>query len=396
MGAGDYRVPGFQAAATAAGVKQPEGLDLALIYSETAAVAAGCFTTNSVKAAPVLVSQENIRRGRARAVIANSGNANACSGEDGLLTARRTVAFVAEELGIDPTEVLVASTGVIGAPLNFTTISSAIPELVTSLEPGGLTRAAEAIMTTDSFPKVSRYEGMAAGKPYRIVGIAKGAGMIMPNMATMLCFVMSDIEIGAAELQDVSKSCVEGTFNRISVDGDTSTNDTVLVMANGLASNGPLASADYEGLRGGLRQVMGELAAMIVKDGEGATKLVRIHVRGAHSNQDALIGTRTLANSLLVKTAFYGQDPNWGRIMAALGRSGIQMRAEDVDIWVDDVQIVRGGLGIGLDAERAAAERMRREEFELTIDLHQGAFKEQILTCDLTHDYININADYRT
>ncbi len=396
MGAEDYRVPGFQAAATAAGVKKPGGLDLALIYSETPAAAVGFFTTNSVKAAPVLVSQENIRGGRARAVIANSGNANACSGEDGLLTSRRTVAQVAEELGIDPTEVLVASTGVIGTPLNFALISSAIPNLVTSLETGGLRRAAEAIMTTDSFAKLSCFEGVAAGKPYRIVGIAKGAGMIMPNMATMLCFVMSDIEIDAAKLRDASMPCVESTFNRISVDGDTSTNDTVLVMANGLASNGALASADYEGFRDGLRQVMGELAAMIVKDGEGATKLVRIHVRGAHSKQDALIGARTLANSLLVKTAFYGQDPNWGRIMAALGRSDIRMRAEDVDIWVDDVQFVRGGLGIGLEAESAAAERMRREDFELTIDLHQGAFEEQILTCDLTHDYININADYRT
>ena len=396
MGAGDFRVPGFLAAATAAGVKKPERLDLALIYSERVAVAAGFFTTNSVKAAPVLVSQENIRSGRARAVIANSGNANACSGEEGLLTARRTAALVAEELGISPAEVLVASTGVIGTPLNFTSISSAIPNLVTSLEPSGLTGAAEAIMTTDSFAKVSRYDGVAAGKPYRIVGIAKGAGMIMPNMATMLCFVMSDIEIGAVELREASKSCVEGTFNRISVDGDTSTNDTVLVMANGLASNGPLASGDYEDFRGGLRRLMGDLAAMIVKDGEGATKVVRIHVRGAHSSQDALTGARTLANSLLVKTAFYGQDPNWGRIMAALGRSDIRMRAEDVDIWVDDVQIVRGGLGLGLDTECAAAERMRREEFELTIDLHQGAFEEQILTCDLSHDYININADYRT
>ena len=396
MDAEDYRVPGFKAAATAAGVKKSEGPDLALIYSERTAVAAGFFTTNSVKAAPVLVSQENIRDGRARAVIANSGNANACSGEEGLLTARRTVALVAKELGIGPAEALVASTGVIGTPLNFGLISAAIPSLVTSLDPNGLTRAAEAIMTTDSFPKMSRYEGVAAGRPYRIVGIAKGAGMIMPNMATMLCFVMSDIEIGGVELRNASMSSVESTFNRISVDGDTSTNDTVLVMANGVAANGPLTPSDYEGFRSGLRQVMGELAAMIVRDGEGATKVVRIHVRGADSNQDALRGARTLANSLLVKTAFYGQDPNWGRIMAALGRSDIQMRAEDVDIWVDNVQIVAGGLGLGLDAERAAAERMRQKEFALTIDLHQGAFEEQILTCDLTHDYIKINADYRT
>jgi glutamate N-acetyltransferase/amino-acid N-acetyltransferase len=396
MGAEDYRVPGFKAASTMAGIKKPEKLDLTLIYSERTATVAGYFTTSKVKAAPVLVSQENIRHGRVRAVIANSGNANACSGEEGLLTARRSVALVAEELRIDPTEVLVASTGVIGTPLNLPSISAAIPHLVKSLEPDGITRAAEAIMTTDSFPKVSRHEGVAGGKPYRIVGIAKGAGMIMPNMATMLSFVMSDIEIGETELRDASIACVESTFNRISVDGDTSTNDTVLVMANGLASNGALAPPDYEGFRSGLKQVMGELAIMIVKDGEGATKVVRIQMKGAHTNREALNGARTLANSLLVKTAFYGQDPNWGRIMAALGRADIQMRAEDVDIWVDDVRIVSGGLGSGLDAERAAAEKMRQEEFVLTIDLHQGAFEEQILTCDLTHDYIKINADYRT
>jgi glutamate N-acetyltransferase/amino-acid N-acetyltransferase len=202
MGTEDYRVPGFKAASTIAGIKKPEKLDLTLLYSERTAAVAGYFTTSKVKAAPVVVSQENIRQGRVRAVIANSGNANACSGEEGLLTARRSVGLVAEELGIDPTEVLVASTGVIGTPLSLRSISSAIPNLVKSLEPDGLTRAAEAIMTTDSFPKVSRYEGVAGDKPYRIVGIAKGAGMIMPNMATMLCFVMSDIEIGDAELRE--------------------------------------------------------------------------------------------------------------------------------------------------------------------------------------------------
>jgi len=390
------KIKGFKASALSAGLKKVGELDLALIFSESESVAAGLFTTNRVKAAPVILSQDHIRNGKVRAIIANSGNANACSGKDGLERARLTADLLAKELGIEPDEVLVASTGVIGAPLNMDLITPAIPALVKTLSSEGTPRVAEAIMTTDSFPKISRFDGVADGSPYQILGIAKGAGMIMPNMATMLCFVLSDIRIDAGDLRKVLSSSVETTFNRISVDGDTSTNDMVLVMANAMAGNGVLTSGDLEGFRKGLGIVMGELATMIVRDGEGATKVVTVAIKGASSEIDALTAARTVANSSLVKTAFYGQDPNWGRIMAALGRSGIRMREEDVSIWIDDVNIVEGGLGTGSDSEERAAERMTQNEFSVLIDLHIGECEDRITTCDLTHDYITINADYRT
>jgi len=290
----------------------------------------------------------------------------------------------------------VASTGVIGAHLNMEMITQAIPGLAEKLSPEGVPQAAQAIMTTDSFPKISRFEGVAGGKTYGILGIAKGAGMIMPDMATMLCFIVSDIGMEAEDLRRALLSSVHKTFNRISVDGDTSTNDMVLVMANGMAGNGQLSSTDYEGFQKRLTDVMSDLATMMVRDGEGATKVVHITVKGAATDVDALTAARTIANSPLVKTAFYGQDPNWGRIMAALGRSGILMKEEDVNIWIDDIMIVEGGLGVGIDAEKRAAEIMKKKEFNLTIDLHQGKYEDRMTTCDLTHDYVSINADYRT
>jgi glutamate N-acetyltransferase/amino-acid N-acetyltransferase len=393
--AGDM-VRGFKAGAAAAGIKKRGGLDLAIIFSEKEAVGAGVFTTNKVKAAPVLVSQENVRNGRVRVIVANSGNANACTGREGLANSKRMAELVAQELGIDPTEVLVASTGVIGAQLDIDLISRSLKSLVQDLSPEGIPRALEAIMTTDSFPKMARYEGKAGGMPYRIVGIAKGAGMIMPQMATMLCFILTDVQIGAVELKKALSSGVERTFNRITVDGDTSTNDTVLVMANGMAGNGRMDSRDYESFGKGLTDVMGRLAAMIVKDGEGATKVIEIRIQGAASGADAVTAAKTVANSTLVKTAFYGQDPNWGRIMAALGRSGITMREEDVGIWVDDVKIVDSGVGTGLDREKDAAERMKQKQFSVTIELNQGEHDDRVITCDLTHDYVTINAEYRT
>lgn len=391
-----HKVQGFKASAIASGIKKDGGLDMALIYSEKGASAAGVFTTNRVKAAPVILSQQNIRKGKVRAIIANSGNANACTGKVGLDNARREAEWVAKELGIHADEVLVASTGVIGTPLPMDRIERGIPELAQCLLPEGLPDAAKAIMTTDSFSKMSPFEGEADGKPYQIFGMAKGAGMIMPNMATMLCFVLSDICIDLADLSKAVSSSVETTFNRISVDGDTSTNDTVLVMANGTVGNGKLTSGDYERFQTGLTHVMNELATMIVRDGEGATKVVYVKVKGAASHEDAETAARTIANSYLVKTAFYGQDPNWGRIMAALGRSTISMREKDVHIWVDDIQIVKEGLAIGADVEKQASKRMAENEFSVTIDLRQGEHEDQVVTCDLTPDYIAINSDYRT
>ena len=391
-----YVVRGFTGSAVSAGLKKQGGLDLALVFSEKEATAAGVFTRNKVQAAPVLLSRENILGGKARAIVANSGNANACTGEEGLESARLTAEGVAGRLGIRPDEVLVASTGVIGLPLNMGLVAPAIPDLVGSLQPENLPGVAEAIMTTDSFPKITRFEGAAGDEPYGIVGIAKGAGMIMPDMATMLCFILTDIRADAVVLREAVTSSVKTTFNRISVDGDTSTNDMVVALANGMAGNGPLSSSDLERFQEGMTQVMGELAAMIVRDGEGATKLVHVKVKGAATPGDAGSAVRTIANSSLVKTAFYGEDPNWGRIMAALGRSGVRMKEEAVSIWVDDVKIVEEGLGTGIGPEKRAAEKMRQREFSLIIDLQQGDCEDRMITCDLTHEYVSINADYRT
>ena len=387
---------GFKAAAVASGLKKVHGLDLALIVSERAATAAGVFTANKVKAAPVILSQKNIQNGRATAIIANAGNANACTGNPGLADAERTADLVGKALGISPDEILVASTGVIGQRLNMDKVSSAIPELKEALTSEGIPMAAQAIMTTDSFPKTSIFDGRAGNNPYRIVGLAKGAGMIMPNMATMLCFILTDIQITPNDLQTVLRVSTEKTFNRITVDGDTSTNDMVLMLANGMAGNESLSEQDHTQFSEGLKGVMETLARMIVKDGEGATKLVDVEIRNAFSPEDAQKAARTVANSSLVKTAFYGQDPNWGRIMAALGRADIEMDETRVDIWINDVQIVSGGIGNGVAVEKQAAEIMTRTEFMLSIDLHQGTHFEHVVTSDLTHEYISINANYRT
>jgi len=389
-------VQGYKASAVAAGLKKDNALDLALIFSENDAAAAGVFTTNKVKAASVLLTQEHIKKGKARAIIANAGCANACTGTAGLNNARKIADFVAKQLGVSSDEVLVASTGVIGKPLDVNAITETIPDLVRAVSPEGVPQAAQAIMTTDSFPKISYFDGRSGGRSYRILGIAKGAGMIMPNMATMLSFIISDIRIDGSDLKGALFSSIETTFNRITVDGDTSTNDMVLVMANGMAGNKALSEEDYRGFTGGLKSVMGDLARMIVRDGEGATKLVNIKVKSAYSAADALNAARTVANSNLVKTAFYGQDPNWGRVMGALGRAEIMMKEENIDIWIDDVQIVAGGIGKGVEAEKMAAEKMAQKEFILTLDLHQGNHQDEIITCDLTHEYVTINANYRT
>jgi glutamate N-acetyltransferase/amino-acid N-acetyltransferase len=391
-----FTVQGFKASAVAAGLKKNKTIDLALIYSEKEAVAAGVFTTNKVKAAPVLLSMDHIHNGKARAIIANAGNANACTGKIGMENARQTADMVAEELGVQPSDILVGSTGVIGAQLKMDLIQNAIPDLVRNLSPDGIPEAVKAIMTTDSFPKISRFEGAVDEKPYTILGIAKGAGMIMPQMATMLCFILTDIRIDLPDLKKALSIAVETSFNRITVDGDTSTNDTVLILANGVADNRKMIAQDLNMFQKGLNKVMIELAAMIVRDGEGATKVVHVHVNGAASAKDADVAARTVANSSLVKTAFYGQDPNWGRIMAALGRSDISMEEREISIWIDDVKIVQEGMGLGAAQEKKAAEKMHNKEFRLTIDLNQGNHEYAMITCDLTHEYVSINADYRT
>ncbi len=392
----NYSVPGFLASSVSAGLKKRGELDLSLIFSQKEAVAAGVFTTNKVKAAPVLLSQKRTKKGSIRAVVANTGYANACTGIRGMNDAIQTAEMVARELEIDPEETVVASTGVIGAYLPFNLIKKAIPDLVKSLSPNGFKSVAEALMTTDSFPKVSYFEGNAGGHPFHLLGLAKGAGMIMPNMATMLSFLLTDINIDSQTLWPIFRSAAECTFNRITVDGETSTNDMVLIMANGAAGNKRLDRSAKREFERGLTDVMGELAYMIAKDGEGATKVVTIEVKGAATKNDADIAARAIGNSNLVKTAIFGQDPNWGRIMAALGRSGIEMEENKVQMWIDGIKIVDGGLMTSEKQEREAAEKMKKEQITITIHLNQGRWKDRIITCDLTYDYIRINADYRS
>jgi glutamate N-acetyltransferase/amino-acid N-acetyltransferase len=397
MAGSEFVVPGFRAAAVEAGLKKHGGLDLGLIVADRPARAAGVFTTNRVKAAPVILSQERIVGGEARAVLANAGCANACTGPPGLEDARRTAGAAGRALGVPPEEVLVASTGVIGARLDAGKVERALPGLAGDLSEEGLPRVAEAVMTTDSFPKLSRFDGSCGGRSYRIVGMAKGAGMIMPDMATMLSFVLTDADVSSLDLKRSVIRAADATFNRITVDGDTSTNDTVFVLAGGGAGTGELAGKDLAGFEEGLRRVMEELAVMIVRDGEGATRVVHVRVRGAGTEEDASRAARTVANSNLVKTAVCGRDPNWGRVMAAVGRSGVSMEEGTVDIRINDVEIVKGGLGRGAEAEKAAAGIMAEEEtIHLTVDLHQGDHESRVTTCDLTQAYVAINADYRT
>ncbi|RLB29194.1 MAG: ornithine acetyltransferase [Deltaproteobacteria bacterium] len=392
----NYSVPGFLASAVSAGLNKTGTLDLSLIFSQKKAVAAGVFTTNKVKAAPVLLSQERIKKGFLRAVIANTGYANACTGTQGLRDSIQTADMAAKELGIDPEETVVASTGVIGAYLPCNLIEKALPNLVKNLSSNGFKSVAKALMTTDSFPKMSYFEGRVQGNPFHLLGIAKGAGMIMPDMATMLSFLLTDINIDFQTLWPIFRSAVECTFNRITVDGETSTNDMVLIMANGVAGNRRLTKPDIKEFERGLTDVMEELAYMIAKDGEGATKVVIIEVNGAASKDDAITAARVVGNSNLVKTTIFGQDPNWGRIMAALGRAGIKMEENKVQIWIDGIKVVDGGLMTSEKEERKAAEKMKKEQITITIHLNQGRWKDRIITCDLTYDYIRINAEYRT
>jgi glutamate N-acetyltransferase/amino-acid N-acetyltransferase len=394
-----FLVPGFRAAAVEAAIKKPGRPDLALIVAARPAVAAGVFTTNKVKAAPVLLCRRRLRRGQAQAILVNSGNANACTGEAGLSAAIATSEAVAKALGIAPGLVLPASTGVIGQPLPTVRFLAAIPELVARLHPTGLPEVAAAIMTTDTFPKTALTQVDLAGRTITVAGIAKGAGMIHPQLATMLVFLLTDAAITAPVLQAVLRQGLSTSFNRITVDGDTSTNDCVLFLASGVAEHPPItdiASPAGQGLAAALQHVMADLAAQIVRDGEGAKHVFKVVVNGAATPQEALRAARTVALSPLVKTAVAGNDANWGRIMAALGRAGIRLAPEKVDIYFGPHQVVRNGLGVGSAAEQAAQALMATGSFELRLELHQGSGADYYLTCDFTADYVHINADYRS
>jgi len=393
------QVKGFSAAAVQAGIRYAGRFDLGLIFSQTPAVTAGAFTTNKVKAAPVVLDMERLRSGLAQAVLVNSGNANACTGKEGMDLALATGALAAGELGIDPSLVQVASTGVIGQQLRVDPFAQAMPGLVAGLSPDGFEQLARAIMTTDLVPKIATATVIIDGVEVSILGVAKGSGMIMPDMATMLCFVVTDARIVFPVLNRLVKSGVEQTFNRITVDGDTSTNDTVLVMANGEAGNSwidednPQAAALFGAA---LHSVFKELALKIVADGEGATKLVTIKVTGARDEDEALSGAQTIANSALVKTAFFGEDANWGRIIAALGRSECTFDQSRVAISFDAVRLVENGLALGAEREAAATEVLKQPRFTVTVHLGEGSAEAEVYTCDFSYDYVKINADYRS
>src|SRR5512139_699290 len=336
------KVPkGFLFSAVEAAVKKPGRKDLALIYSEQEAVVAGMFTTNRIKAAPVRLDMQRVRRGTGRAVVVNSGNANACTGIQGMKNAREMATSAADALGVKPTDVFVCSTGVIGTPMPMQRVLAAIPGLLSGLPQGSIEDIAAAIMTTDTFPKLAAREVALGGKAVTISGACKGAGMICPNMATMLCFLMTDACVDHGTLKAALAAAVKHSFNRISIDGDMSTNDTVLIMANGMAGNRPVIAGtrDHRVFSSALSEVAEELATMIVKDGEGATKLVAVEVINARNEREALKGARAIADSLPVKTAIYGNDANWGRLMAALGYAGISIREERVDISINGVAV---------------------------------------------------------
>jgi glutamate N-acetyltransferase / amino-acid N-acetyltransferase len=387
---------GFRAAAAAAGIKKaPGALDLALIVCDVpGASAAGVFTTNRAAAAPVLLCRQNLKknRGRARAIIANSGNANACTGRAGQAVAEQTGKAVARLLGVQPHEVLVSSTGVIGTPLNLDLILKQLPTLEEILSAESAPEVARALMTTDSFPKSTVLQSKMAGKTVTLAGVAKGAGMIHPNMATMLSYITTDAAVAPAVLQKMLRAAVDASFNRITVDGDTSTNDSVVSLASGQSGavirTGTLAAKKF---LQGLTEVCQTLAQMIVKDGEGATKIARIDVRGGRSASDAERVARAVANSPLVKTALAGGDPNWGRIVCAAGYSGATIDASKIDVRVNGLYLCRRGVHAGFD-EAAAKKEFDNSEIVIRIDLHQGEASAWVWTCDFTHDYIRINA----
>jgi len=392
----DLQVGGFLAAGVAAGIKKKNKKDLALIFSSRPATVAGVFTRNRVKAAPVLLDQERIRSGSVRAVVVNSGNANCCNGTRGMGAAIAMTEAVGEKLAIPSQQVLVASTGVIGQPLPIDKITAAVPELVQACRPDGFADLAEAIMTTDTIPKIAATGAKIDGKNFRLLGIAKGAGMIRPDLATLLCFVVSDITASADVLQEALTAAVNRSFNRITVDGDTSTNDTVLVMANG-ASDAVLTQPKHAAVfQHCLDDVLLRLAKMCVKDGEGATKMVEIIVTGAPTDTQARAVAETVAHSPLVKTALFGQDANWGRILAAAGRAGVEMNPDAVDVLFDNVQMVKNGTGCGREAEAMATRVLQTREFAIRIDLKMGSGQAAMLTCDFSVDYVKINADYRS
>ncbi|VAV83920.1 Glutamate N-acetyltransferase @ N-acetylglutamate synthase [hydrothermal vent metagenome] len=400
---GSLKVAGFRASGVPAGIKKKkqsktgyDELDLGLIVSDVPAIVAGVFTENRVKAAPLLLSKERVgAKNKVRGVVVNSGNANACTGRQGEQDARATVDVVEGVLGLKSGELLVCSTGVIGVPLPVDKIIEAVPALVGGLSPSGTADFSRAIMTTDAFTKTTSGTIKVGNKTVKITGVAKGAGMICPNMATLLVFFMTDAAISRALLQKALKEAVDASFNSIVVDNDASTNDTVLAFANG--ASGVSLKAGSNGLAAFKKLLSAlsiDLAHKIVKDGEGATRFIELDLVGAATAAEADRAARALTTSILVKTAFFGGDPNWGRIMAALGSADIRFDPDKVDITFGKIKVARGGLDTG--REKAAAREMKKKEVRVTVDLKAGKASRRLWTTDLGHNYVELNSAYRS
>ena len=388
---------GFKAAGVKAGIKKSGNLDVAVIYTETPAAIAGTFTQNKVAAAPVYVSKETVATGSARAIVANAGCANACTGKQGMDDAYKTREIAAKELGINADDVIVGSTGVIGVTLPMDKLEKGIKDAVADLSETGSINAANAIITTDTHCKTMTVKFDIGDAEVHMGAIAKGSGMIRPNMATMLCYITTDLDIEQSLLQKALSTCVEKSFNMISVDGDMSTNDTVVVLANGLAGNKKITeeNADYDIFCSNLMALCVELAKEIAADGEGASKFLTINVKGAKSFADAKTVGMAVANSPLVKTAFFGEDPNWGRVICAVGYSGADMVPEKTVVKFGGITIFDCGVGAQYDSE-ALVKVMRENDIVIDIGLNLGDSDATVWTCDLSYEYVKINGEYHT
>ena len=388
---------GFTAAGVKAGIKKSGNLDVAVIYTKTQAVVAGTFTQNKVAAAPVYVSKEVVATGTAHAIVANAGCANACTGQQGLDDAHKMAQIAADELGVNADDVIVGSTGVIGVNLPMDKLEAGIKDAVANLSADGSDNAGRAIITTDTHSKSVTCEFELSGKTVRMGAIAKGSGMIRPNMATMLCYITTDIAIDQALLQKAVSGCVEKSFNMISVDGDMSTNDMVIVLANGEANNAKITeeNADYQIFFDKLMMLCTELAKQIAADGEGASKFLTIKVKGAKSFADAKTVGMAIANSPLVKTAFFGEDPNWGRVICAVGYSGADMVPEKTVVKFGGITIFANGTGATYD-EKALAHVMKEKDIVIDIELNMGQEDATVWSCDLSYEYVKINGEYHT
>jgi glutamate N-acetyltransferase/amino-acid N-acetyltransferase len=389
---------GFRAGAVHAGIKKDgHSLDLCIIASERPATAAGVFTRNKVRAAPVLVSEERLRGGRCQAIVVNAGNANCCTAERGLADARRMTELTAQKLGVAVPDVAVASTGVIGVHLPMERVEAGIGsvELRSGNQAGH--DAALAIMTTDTRPKEAAVRLSVGGRNVVVAGIAKGSGMIHPNMATMLAFVVTDAALSPSLLRRATIEATDRSFNQMTVDGDTSTNDTLMVLANGAAGNDPveLGSHDAAAIQEALTTVCAELAKLVARDGEGATKFVEMIVEGALSDADARLAAKAVVSSSLVKTAVYGADPNWGRVLCALGYSGAEVDERKVDLRIGDVWLMKAGQIQSFDRAAGVA-ALRGPDVEIWADLNLGTGKAKAWGCDLTEGYVEINGKYTT